>query len=384
MKSVIELLLRANYWTKKLRQLTKPPYYSATYNLGVLLGIYTMKPAIKKIAFVALALAGLGVGISAQGQELRSDHPDEYVVQRGDTLWDISTVFLNEPWLWPEIWHVNTQIANPHLIYPGDRLRLVYIDGQPRISLDRGVVRLQPQIRSLSHEEAISSVPVEELADFFSRSRVISKAELEAAPYMIAGPEGRILVGANDRFYARGTFLNDVRFYQVFSPGEEYVDPDTDEVLGVQAQIKGLARYQSTRGEVTTLGLEESYREISIGDVLLPLEEEVFDGSIFPEVPGFAVNGQIIAIEDGVLKAGQFDIVAINRGENHGLDVGHLLSIWERGETIKDRKVGDKVVLPDEEVAMMMVVKTFDKMSFGLVLQSERPVSVGYKVNDEF
>ena len=384
MKSVIELLLRANYLAKKLRQLAKPPYYSATYNLGVLLGIYTMKPAIKKIAFVALALAGLGVGISAQGQELRSDHPDEYVVQRGDTLWDISTVFLNEPWLWPEIWHVNTQIANPHLIYPGDRLRLVYIDGQPRISLDRGVVRLQPQIRSLSHEEAISSVPVEELADFFSRSRVISKAELEAAPYMIAGPEGRILGGANDRFYARGTFLNDVRFYQVFSPGEEYVDPDTDEVLGVQAQIKGLARYQSTRGEVTTLGLEESYREISIGDVLLPLEEEIFDGSIFPEVPGFAVNGQIIAIEDGVLKAGQFDIVAINRGENHGLDVGHLLSIWERGETIKDRKVGDKVVLPDEEVAMMMVVKTFDKMSFGLVLQSERPVSVGYKVNDEF
>jgi len=338
-----------------------------------------MKLVIRTTALL-LALTAMGL----QAQELRSDYPERYTVQKGDTLWDISGKFLQDPWYWPEIWHVNDQIANPHLIYPGDQLRLVYIDGQPRIMLDRGVVKLGPAIRSISHEEAISAIPLDEIRKFFSNTRVASQEELDNAPYMIAGPEKRILVAAGDSLYARGQFQDNVRMYQVYQPGDEYIDPETEEVLGVRADGKGLARYQSTHGEVATLGLEESYKEISIGDVFLPLVQEDFDSEIFPMIPEFSIDGTIIAVEGGVANAGQFDVVAINRGSNHGLNTGHLLGIKIKGETVRDRKAGDEVVLPDEEAGLMMVFKTHDQMAFGLVLESQRPLSVGYVVSDQF
>ena len=324
------------------------------------------------------------IAVSVQAQELRTDHPDEYVVQRGDTLWDISGRFLTDPWLWPEIWHVNEQISNPHLIFPGDRLRLIYVDGQPRILLDRGVVKLGPAIRSISHQEAINSIPLDQISTFFSRTRVVAQSELDDAPYMVAGPETRILVAAGDRVYGRGTFQDNVRAYQVYRPGDKYVDPETKDVLGVRAEAKGVARYQSTSGEIATLGLEESYKEISIGDVFLPLAQETLDPEIFPEIPEFDVDGSIIAVEGGVQNAGQFDVVAINRGSEHGLDVGHLLGILQKGEVVRDRVAGGKVTLPDEQAGLLMVFKTEERMSFGLILESARPLAVGYTVSDDF
>lgn len=333
---------------------------------------------------IAALLALTAIGMQAQAQELRSDHPDEYTVRTGDTLWDISGMFLQDPWLWPEIWHVNEQIANPHLIYPGDRLRLVYIDGQPRIVMDRGVVKLDPSIRAIRHEDAISAIPLNEISDFFTQTRVVTQEELDAAPYVVAGPERRILVSAGDRLYGRGQFLDGVRLYQVYNPGDEYIDPETNEVLGVRAEIKGLARYRSTKGEVTTLGLEESYKEVSVGDVFMPLVQDSLDSALFPSVPPFDIDGRIIAIEDGVVNAGQFDVVAINRGSDHGLSVGHMLGILQKGEIVRDRVAGDKIELPDEQAGLMMVFKTYKGMAFGLVLESQRPLSVGYTVSNEF
>lgn len=335
---------------------------------------------VTKITAVLLSVAATIAG----AQELRSDHPEEYTVRKGDTLWDISGRFLQDPWYWPEIWHVNEQIANPHLIYPGDVLRLVYIDGQPRIIMDRGVVKLGPSVRSIRHEDAISSISLDEIDEFFSQTRVVSQEELDAAPYMIAGPERRIIVAAGDYLYARGTFQDNVRMYQVFSPGEEYVDPETEEVLGVRAEAKGLARYQSTHGEVAKLGLEESFKEISIGDVFLPLLQDSLDSELFPTIPEFDITGTVMAVENGVANAGQFDVVAINRGSDHGLAVGHLLGVFQQGEIVRDRIAKDEIELPDEQAGMMMVFKTYDNMSFGLILESLRPMSVGDRVSNEF
>lgn len=337
-----------------------------------------MKLVIKTVAALLLLAAA-----SVQAQDLRSDHPEVYTVQKGDTLWDISGKFLQDPWFWPEIWHVNEQISNPHLIYPGDMLRLVYIDGQPRIVMDRGVVKLGPSVRSISHEDAITAIPLDEINEFFSQSRVVSQEELDAAPYMIAGPEKRILVAAGDQLYARGGFLDNVRLYQVFRPGEEYVDPDTGDVLGVRAEAKGLARYQSTHGEVTKLGLEESYKEISVGDVFLPLVQNNLDPELFPTVPEFDLQGVIISVEGGVANAGQFDVVAINRGSSHGLAAGSMLGILQKGEIVRDRIANDRVELPDEEAGMLMVFKSYDSMSFALILEALRPIAVGYPVTSD-
>ena len=338
-----------------------------------------MKLVIRLTA-VLLTIAAVGL----QAQELRTDHPDEYVVQRGDTLWDISGRFLTDPWLWPEIWHVNEQVANPHLIYPGDRLRLVYVDGRPQIVVDRGVVKLGPAVRSLSHQDAISAIPLDDIDSFFSRTRVVSQGELDDAPYMVSGSEARLLVTAGDTVYARGTFQDNVRMYQIYPLSDKYIDPETEEVLGVRADAKGLARYQSTNGEITALGLEESYREISVGDLFLPLSQEVLDPEIFPTIPTMEIDGRIIYVEDGVQNAGQFDVVAINRGYEQGLSVGHLLGILQKGEVVRDRIAGDKVELPPEQAGLLMIIKTEERMSFGLILESLRPLSVGDSVSDEF
>ncbi len=247
------------------------------------------------IAFATcVVIAGM-----ASAQNLRTGHPETYVVQEGDTLWDISARFLEDPWLWPEIWHINEQVANPHLIYPGDVLRLIYVNGEPRLVLDRGVVRLSPQVRETEHTQAISSIPLESIRDFFSRNQVVSEEQLEMAPYMVAGPDRRIMVGMGDPLYARGSQTAGVNVYGIFSSSEEYRDPETNDLLGVRAEAKGTARYLNSSGEVMHLNVLESYAEISLGDRIFPLEQDQLDPLIFPSVPEETVFGEIISVEGG-------------------------------------------------------------------------------------
>lgn len=162
---------------------------------------------MKKMIIAVLAGSLLSVLTWAQGGLLRDNHPDEYTVRKGDTLWDISNTFLNTPWMWPEIWHVNPQIENPHLIYPGDVIRLIYLDGQPRLTLDRtvrlapGDAKLGPSVRVLPNEDAIPAIPLDRIDAFLSRSRILDLDDMESAPYMLAGPEKRIVVGAGDTAY---------------------------------------------------------------------------------------------------------------------------------------------------------------------------------------
>lgn len=332
-----------------------------------------------------IVLCTLGL-ISANliSQELKAGHPDEYVVQKGDTLWDISARFLEDAWLWPEIWHINEQVKNPHLIYPGDILRLVYIDGQPRLVVDRGVIKLSPKVRETTYEEAISSIPLDSVREFFTQNRVATAKELKEAPYMVAGPESRIMVAAGDTLYVRGPMTEGVNVYAVFKEGDKYRDPDTGDVLGVRAESKGTVRYQNTSGEISRMGVIQSTGEISIGDHLLPLEQDQFDPQLFPTIPGSVVSGEIMAVEGGVSQIGVLDVVAINRGHDAGLAIGHLLAIMEAGEEVRDRVEGGTVKLPDEQAGMLMVFKVYDRMSFGLVLESEKSLVVGHQVTNLF
>lgn len=333
--------------------------------------------------FFACIACALIAGL-ANAQTLRTGHPETYVVQQGDTLWDISARFLEDPWLWPEIWQINEQVANPHLIYPGDVLRLIYVDGQPRLVLDRGQVRLSPQIRETEHLQAIPSIPLEDIRDFFSRNQVVTEEQLETAPYMVAGPDRRIMVGMGDALYARGSRVPGVNVYGIFSSSEEYRDPDTGDLLGVRAEAKGTARYQSGTDEVMRLSVQQSYAEISLGDRFFPLEQDQLDPQIFPSVPEEAVFGEIISVEGGVSQISSYDVVAINRGLDANLEVGHLLAIMEEGEVVRDRVEGGTVRLPDEQAGVLMVFKIYDRMSLGLVLSAENVLAVGYPVTSLF
>jgi hypothetical protein len=327
------------------------------------------------------------VGQAASSPVLNPRHPETYVVQPGDTLWDIASMFLRDPWYWPEIWQINQQVANPHLIFPGDVLSLAYLgDGRPVIQLERGpqqfsggggVERLSPRVRSQPLEEAISTIPYEAIAAFLTRPTVLDKRSLEDLPYVVAHREG--LLGSSGRdVYARG--LDDAATGTVFNiveQGSELVDPDTRDVLGYQGIYVGQGRLDRT-GDPATLRMIDSVQEVVVGHYVLP-EEDASPVNFFPRAPESDVEGRIISTLSGSLLIGQYAVVVINRGTEAGLEPGHVLRAYKTGETIRDtqrRALGQKVRLPDEPAGTMMVFRTADRLSYALVMEATSPLAL--------
>jgi hypothetical protein len=349
---------------------------------------------MKKILLAFVAASFISLFSWADDALLKTGHPDEYTVKKGDTLWDISGTFLNSPWLWPEIWHVNPQIENPHLIFPGDLIKLIYLDGQPRLTLERtlkmvpgatgagGANKLSPSIRVQQTEDAISAIPLDKIDAFLSRSRIVAPGELEAAPYVLAGQQQHVIVGAGDRAYARGRFDANYSNYSIYRKGQAFKDPITKEFLGVYAQGIGTVSVLKLEDEIATVDVLRAYEEIRAGDNLLPSEDRPVDSVFFPSAPDSEIDAQIIAVEGGVTQVGKFNVVMINRGEREGVQIGNVMAIYKKGEIVADRVRGGKVVLPDERAGLLMVFRTFEKMSFALVLEADRALAVQDKVRN--
>lgn len=335
----------------------------------------------------------LGLGVTAAAatddisQYLRPDHPDVYTVVKGDTLWDISGRFLERPWLWPELWRVNPQIENPHLIYPGDRIALVWVDGQPQLHLERGDAgrtvrltpsntdKLSPQIRSTPLESAIPAIRLDAIQGFLVQNRVVQPGELDAAPYVVQGESERIVVGGGDRLYVRGT-LPDSESFSIVRKGPLYVDPESSEVLGREATYIGLGQAVSQEAGIATMLVNNTREEVQIGDRILPTEERRLESTFFPSAPATPVDGQIISVFGGVTQVGQFDVVVINRGDREGIESGNVLAIYKRGALARDRVANETIRLPSERAGLLMIFRTFEKLSYGLVLETERPLAV--------
>ena len=334
---------------------------------------------MKKIVLGFILL--MSAAISTQGahhQLLNEDIPDQYEVEKGDTLWDISAIFLRDPWMWPEIWYANQQIANPHLIYPGDLISLVYIDGKPRLQVNRSREhKLSPQIRSLDHQQAIATLPLDIIDNFLSRTRVTSSAELNAAPYVLGGYERRLLMGMGDDFYARGDFTDNQLNYGIYRRGDAYIEPSTGEILGLRAEDVGSAKVKAVKDSVATLGATRSVGEIRVKDRLLSREERSLASTFYPRAPKDNIAGVVLNVEGGVRNAGALDVVALNRGDRDGLQAGDTLAIYKEGEMVKDRIADERIRLPDERIGLLMVFYTYEKMSFGLVMQADRQLDIG-------
>ncbi|MGB5323976.1 MAG: LysM domain-containing protein [Pseudomonadales bacterium] len=313
--------------------------------------------------------------LQAQPQ-LRDDYPGSYTVKRGDTLWDISAMYLRDPWLWPEIWQVNPQVSNPHLIYPGDVLTLVYVDGRPRLVLNRGTMKLSPNMRTSPLGSAISAIPADVLNSFLSRSRVVEKEALENAPYIVAGSDRRLVSGAGDTVYGRGPFDPDIRFYGIYREGQSFRDPVTKEKLGIQAIEIGTGQIRAEDDQVATVTLNYSNEEVRIGDRFLPIANEEVPSVFYPRPPESVIEGHIIAVEAGVANVGRYDVVTINRGAREGLQIGDVLGIDRAGERVRDPVKRGNVQLPSERAGLLMIFKVFDKVSYGLILEAEKPLSV--------
>jgi hypothetical protein len=330
------------------------------------------------------------------GPVLAPGAPDTYVVKRGDTLWGISKLFLRDPWYWPEIWQVNPQIENPHLIFPGDTLRLVYIDGKPRITVSRGLAergdtaRIEPRVRSEPLEAAITTIPYEAVAAFMSKPSVLSNEQIKAAPYVLSSRDMHVVISSGDTVYARG-FSSPAQtgtHYNIVRVGDPLRDPDDDKIVGYDGIFTGSGRVTRV-GDPTTLVLSESARETVPGDKLFAGGNDVAL-DFTPSPPKVKVDGRIMAVSDGVTVIGQYEVVVINRGARDGLVPGNVLAVLDVGGTIHDNvsksyygmsgMLSKKVRLPDERAGTFMVFKTFDRISYGLIMEAKDVIQVSDRV----
>ena len=317
---------------------------------------------------------------------------DRYVVKKGDTLWDIAKRFLNDPWLWPEVWHINPKIRNPHLIYPGDVVRLYYVDGKPYLTLEgkggvpvapvKGLktVRLSPRPHAQPLEKAISTLPYDLIAPFLKHASVISEDDiLEDAPYIVSSFEEHLVSGSGSKVYARGMSKSNTGNYTVVRPGGTYRDPETGDILGYEVVHIADARVVKL-GEPASLMISEATQEVLNEDRLLPFEGKKPDFYFFPSAPSKSVRGQIISVMGGVSLIGQYSVVVLNRGEADGMVAGHVLAVYQDGAYVRDPVDRSPVKLPEERAGIMMIFRTFEKVSYALVLEAERSMSV----NDSF
>jgi LysM repeat protein len=312
--------------------------------------------------------------------------PTEYTVKRGDTLWGISNVFLKNPWQWPEIWYVNPKIQNPHLIYPGDVLVLAYgRDGRPQISVEHeSALRLNPALHSSPLDNAIPTIPYSAIAAFLSRPALLSKQEVKAAPYVLGFPDERQVAGDDQVVYMRG--LADAATgarYSVIHVGDPIVDPDSGRTLGYMGIYASTAVVQRPAKVARTV-LVDAARETLRGDCLMP-DSGTTPLNFIPRAPSQAVRGQIIAIVDSETLIGQYNIVAINRGTRSGVGPGTVLAIDRSGDVVADRGpasyaetdsdvnllgMAKTVKLPSERAGTLLIFKSYDDMSYGLVVGS--------------
>jgi hypothetical protein len=329
---------------------------------------------------------------------LTADAPNEYVVKTGDTLWDISKVFLRDPWYWPEIWYVNPQVENPHLIYPGDVLKLVYIDGQPRVTVgDRGgatesggAKRLSPGVRREPLSQAITAIPYDVVASFMGRPTLLDDNQVKTAPYVVALRDGHVVGAVGNEVYAMGigSAAADAR-YSIIHVEEKLYDPDTRELLGYSGMYVGSGPVATT-GEPAKLILTDSTREALQGDKLFPESVDV-NVDFVPHAPASDIDARVIAVRSHT-RMGQYQVIALNRGQRAGLEPGHVLAISQVGGVVRDtfskggmrattasasRGYGKNVQLPNERVGLAMVFKAFDRMSYALVMETSHEIRQG-------
>jgi len=320
--------------------------------------------------------------------------PDQHLVVKGDTLWDISGKFLEHAWCWPQVWGINKdQIKNPHWIYPG---QIVYFDRKNgRLSLNKpgagnggsGITRLSPQIRTeATGRDAIQSIPAGAIEPFLSQPLIVEADELASAPRIAASQEeGRVYLAQGDRAYVRGD-LKGGKDFHVFRPGAPLKDPVTNKVVAYEAVYLGTVALNRPAGpgvDVSTFTITKTVQEMGVGDLLVAAAPSGILNYV-PHSPDHTVEARVMSIYSGVSYAGQSQIVSVNKGTLDGLDIGSVLQLYHFGKTIEDpgskgNFLGRKATmrLPDEQYGDLFIFRTFKNVSYGLIMQVTVPVEVG-------
>lgn len=335
----------------------------------------------------AQQVAQSGVPLS----ELAPNAPDSYTVKRGDTLWGISGMFLIHPWRWPELWGMNQdQIHNPHLIFPGQVLLLDRTGGRARLRVGRPVgesndtLRMSPRVRVDGGDTGpIPAIPAKDIEPFLSRPLIVDEKTLATAPRIVATQEGRLYTGKGDKVYARGLPDTDKGSWQVFRPAKPLLDPDTQKVIGYEAQYLGEVQTQRS-GDPATMAVVVSKEEIGVGDRLVETGKPEFVNYV-PRAPQSDIEARVVSIYGGgVNSAAAGMIVSLNRGSAQGVERGHVLRVYRFGKVMKDETApGQSFRLPDEAVGYLFVFRVFDNVSYGWIASSSNTVEVGDRVSSK-
>ena len=357
-------------------------------------------------AVLALSLAGAAWIALAQGDlQVKDTAPDKYVVQKGDTLWSIASKFLKDQWRWPEIWRMNQeQIRNPHNISPGDVLVLDRSVSPPQLRLGEAApagggggaaqpaqpagdvesTKLLPRVYTTPLAgQAIPAIPPRAIEPFLTQPLVIESGGLDRAPRIIATEENRVNLGAGNVAYVSGFGKADNAVWQVYRAGQPLIDPDNQRTLGYEAVYLGTARL-TRAGEPATVEIVSSKKEISAGDRLIPAPPAVIPQYV-PHAPASTVNGRIMSLYDGLATSsgGRDSIISINRGRREGLEPGHVLAIYrnvviyDQSDYTRSRDSSPAVRLPPERYGLVFIFRTFNAVSYGLVMEAGRPVQSG-------
>ncbi|GGI88519.1 LysM peptidoglycan-binding domain-containing protein [Legionella impletisoli] len=309
-----------------------------------------------------------------------AEAPSRYVVQPGDTLWDIASRYLAHPWEWKTLWHANPTIKNPNRLYPGAVLELSYYQQNPYLKvLSNGTIKLSPYMRPMPLEEAIPPIPLSEIRSFLDGSLVLDKDSLSNAPYIVAFTKEHLLGGQGDEVYVKdlcpsppppgATFT-----YGIYRPCGSYQDPETNEFLGYKAILVGYGELVQG-GDPAVVMLTDIMQGVEKMDRVMPNNYPGFDISFEPKAPNVPVKGQIIDLPGDYTQGAVGLVVVLNRGKNSGLQAGDVLGVYSPGRVVPNPKCPPNCVeLPPERLGEVMVFRTFSCTSFALVVRSTRAV----------
>ena len=380
---------------------------------------------MQKRIITLLCAAGLAISAPAFSAALkvRPDAPTRYVVKQGDTLWGISGKYLYRPWQWSRLWGANrSKIRNPDRIYPGQVLVLRYVNGRPRLSVERGaggdipLVKLSPRVREVSSGYGIQAVNVNFYRMFMQHPQVIDQMQTQHAPRLVEGPESRLIYSKGDRVYAYE--ITEPGRYLVYRARKDITDPETKKYLGQEVVFSGIvatlpgtnsALDSRTREDAEALPnneyytrlhpmlkvptqtaqpmvVEEAVSEIRKGDYLLKLEDGGDSFNMMPHAPSQHIDAKVVSIFDGISEAGQFQTITLDKGSAHGLEKGTVLSLYKRSRQVKtdmqkgkdgSRSVVKYLSIPAEEAGLAMVYRVSQNLASAIILESKTNISIG-------
>ena len=359
---------------------------------------------MKKLVLLALTSALLfAAPLQAEvaSDAVKESAPERYTVKKGDTLWDIANRYLSDPWRWPEIWQANQQVRNPHLIYPGDKLLLCHIEQRAVVAVDEGggceqVLanmsnkasvsggsgndKLNPQVRIEDLNLAIPAIPLKDIRAYLSDSRVFGADDFTKAPYVLSAGGKKVLAGQGDTVYVRGKDLPLGESFGLYRKGIRYDDPETKEYLGFEGEDVAAGRITALRDDVATFEIARNTQEVRIGDRLFATESRAVTPIFYPSTPEGVKAGRIIRIMGSLVNGGLNSVIVLNRGERDGVKQGNTFALYQRGAVVTDRVKEELIRLPSERAGLAMVFRTFDKVSYAIVLRASTVIAVGDEV----